>query len=300
MDSQNSLQSMLRQIGQEAEVERLAAAFFDYEIGEQWGYQAEEWFHAASTIKVAVLLAVFGAVEERRFTLRSRLHVRNRFLSAADGRPYRVESARDSNSTVQAAIGKTMTVGELAHHMIATSSNLATNLLLDLVGVEYGRCMLERLHLEGIELRRGVEDERAFEANINNRITANGMIRLFRLIQEGHAFSSEASGRMLEILHRQEFKSGIPAGLPYPIRADARVAHKTGEISTVAHDAGLVFLPERKPYALAILTQSHPENNRARDAVSKISKVIYEHLTGSMSASEASGSGKDERGKRNE
>jgi beta-lactamase class A len=105
---------------------------------------------------------------------------------------------------------------------------------------------------------------------------------------------------MLEILHRQEFKSGIPAGLPYPIRADARVAHKTGEISTVAHDAGLVFLPERKPYALAILTQSHPENNRARDAVSKISKVIYEHLTGSMSASEASGSGKDERGKRNE
>src|SRR3989442_14023778 len=155
MNSQNNLQSMLRQIGQEAEIEKFAAAFFDYEIGEQWGYQAEEWFHAASTIKVAVLLAVFGAVEERRFTLHSRLHVRNRFLSAADGRPYRVESTRDSNSTVQAAIGKTMTIGELAHHMIATSSNLATNLLLDLVGVEYGRCMLERLHVEGIELTRG-------------------------------------------------------------------------------------------------------------------------------------------------
>ena len=56
---------------------------------------------------------------------------------------------------------------------------------------------------------------------------------------------------MLDILHAQEFRSGIPAGLP----DDARVAHKTGEISTVAHDAGIVYLTDREPYVVVILTR---------------------------------------------
>src|SRR5690606_20625023 len=148
---------------------------------------------------------------------------------------------RDANAEVHAYIGKTMRLSELAYHMIVTSSNLATNLLLDAVGLERVRRTLEELGVKGVELRRGVEDERAFEEGISNRVTAEGLVQVLRLIEEKQALSTAACERMLEILHQQEFRGGIPAGLP----EDARVANKTGEISTVAHDAGLVYLPER-------------------------------------------------------
>ena len=144
----------------------------------------DRWFHAASTIKVAILVALAAAVGEHRFELYSRLAVRNRFLSAADGSPYRISSGRDANSDVHKHLGRTMRLEELALHMIATSSNLATNLLLDLVGVEYARGLLGTLGVDGLDLRRGVEDERAFEAGISNRATARGLVQLFRAIQD--------------------------------------------------------------------------------------------------------------------
>src|SRR5204862_3596192 len=130
-------------------------------------------FHGASTIKVAILLAVYGEIDRGRLAPQSRLHVRNRFLSAYDGSPFRVLADRDADSEVHAAIGKTMRISELALHMIATSSNLATNLLLELVGLETVQGSLDALGVDGIDIRRGVEDERAFEQGINNRVTAD-------------------------------------------------------------------------------------------------------------------------------
>ena len=94
---------------------------------------------------------------------------------------------------------------------------------------------------------------------------------------------------MLDILHQQQFNSGVPEGLPAEVRAEARVAHKTGEISTVAHDGGLVWLPNRKPYAVVILTESNREANGQQETVAKISKVIYSHLI-ETSSSEDNGS----------
>ena len=105
---------MILEAARQVEIERLGVAFFDYEYPQQWEYQADDWFHAASTIKVVVLLAVFAAMEEGRFRLDSRLHVRNRFLSVFSDEPYRIDPARDSCAEVHAAIGKTMRIGELA------------------------------------------------------------------------------------------------------------------------------------------------------------------------------------------
>jgi beta-lactamase class A len=187
-----------------------------------------------------------------------------------------VLSERDADSEVQAAIGKTMRISELAHHMIVRSSNLATNLLLDLLGLGLVQAVLDEYSLSGIDLRRGVEDELAFQRGINNRVTAEGLVQLLRLIAEERAFSPALSRGMLEILHDQEFRSGIPAGLP----ADARVAHKTGEISTIAHDAGIVYLPKRKPYVVAILTEWEPETTGRSPTIAAASYMIHEHLTG--------------------
>jgi beta-lactamase class A len=193
-----------------------------------------------------------------------------------DQRPFRVAVSREADAGVHVALGRTLTVHELAEHMIVTSSNLATNLLLDLVGIEAARESLARLHLGGIDLLRGVEDEVAWEAGLNNRVTAAGLCDAMRLIAEGKAISPEASQAMLDILHQQRFRSGIPAGLP----EDARVAHKTGEISTVAHDAGIVYLGDRDAYVVVILTEWAPEASGRQETIARISRAVYEYTTG--------------------
>jgi beta-lactamase class A len=274
-----NLHNEIARIGREAGAKSVAAAFYDYDTETLWSFRGDRWFHAASTIKVAVLLGVFDAVERGRFSLDARVHVRNRFLSVVDGEPYRIATADDANSAVHDAIGKTMRVKELALHMIATSSNLATNLLLDLVGIDVARKAVADLAVSGVDLRRGVEDQKAYEADVNNRVTANGLLSLFRAIEEGRAVSPDASRRMLDVLHQQEFKRGIPAGIPSVSRPSARVAHKTGEIGTIAHDAGVVYLPKRRPYAVVVLTEWAPEAGGRQECVAAISRAVYEHVT---------------------
>ena len=271
-----TLRDTVLKIGEEARASAVAVAAYDFEHHTTWSLNSARWFHAASTIKLPVLLAVYDAIEQGRFDAHSRVHVRNRFLSLAGGRPFRVGKEVDANAEVHAAIGRMLTVQELAEHMIVTSSNLATNLLLDLVGVEAARASLARLHLGGIDLQRGVDDEAAWEAGLNNRVTAAGLCDALRLIEEGKAISAEASRAMLDILHQQRFRSGIPAGLP----EDARVAHKTGEISTVAHDAGIVYLGERDAYVVAILTEWAPEVEGRQETIARISRAVYGYMTG--------------------
>lgn len=271
-----TLRDTVLRIGEESRASAIAVAAYDFEHHTTWSLNAARWFHAASTIKVPVLLSVYDGIEQHRFEPYSRVHIRNRFLGVVDGRPYRVASEREANAEVHAALGRMLTVHELARHMIVTSSNLATNVLLDLVGLQAARASIARLHLGGIDLQRGVEDEAAWEAGLNNRVTAAGLCDAMRLIEEGNAISTEASQAMLDILHQQRFRSGIPAGLP----DDARVAHKTGEISTVAHDAGIVYLNGRDAYVVVILTEWAPEANGRQETIARISRAVYEFMTG--------------------
>lgn len=262
----------------------LAVAVRDYADGRIYERDGQRPFHAASTIKIAVLVGVFAAAAAGRFSLDARLHVRNRFRSALDGRPFRVRPDRDADATVYAALGKTLRVRELLEPMIATSSNLATNLLVDLVGVDALRATLAQLGIDGVDLRRGVEDEAAYEAGIHNRVTARGLRTLLEAIVEERAVSPDASRAMLEILFTQRFNRGIPAGLP----EEARVAHKTGEISTVAHDAGVVFLPERPPYVLVVLSEWDPEAEGRQALLAAVSRLVYDALGRSADAERTS------------
>jgi beta-lactamase class A len=277
-EDEDPLRVKLRAIADNNGARNVAVAYHDYETRTAWSYRGDEWFHAASTIKVPVLVGVFGAIRTSDLALNARVHVRNRFISVVDQSSFRVGSGRDANSEVHQHIGKTMKVHELAHHMITTSSNLATNLLIEVVGIDRIRETLKELNLDdGVEFHRGVEDERSFEEGINNRCTADGMLRVLRAIEERRAFSADASDIMLEILHAQEFRRGIPAGLP----DEARVANKTGEISTVAHDAGIVYLPRRKPYALVVLSEwDAQKTSRRSETIASISRAVYQHLTG--------------------
>jgi beta-lactamase class A len=273
--SRSDLEETIRGIVEAANIERASVAFYDYQKREEFSWGHEDFFHAASTIKVAVLLAVFKACEEKKLRMDDALHVRNRFLSMGDGMPYRLQRNRDADAEVHDRIGRTMHIEQLAHLMITVSSNLATNLLLDFVGLEYAKNVIKEAGLEGIRLMRGVEDNAAHEMRINNEVTAMGLVRLFRLILDGKFISAASRNQMLEILGDQQFNSMIPAKLP----EGTRVAHKTGEVSTVCHDAGLVFPAGREPYALAILTEVSPETTGRHALVAEISEAVFRHLS---------------------
>ena len=257
----------------------VGVSVYDYVSGFSWSHAGDRWFHAASTIKLAILIALFDGVERGRFSLEGRVHVRNRFLSAADGLPFRVDATRDADAEVHASIGRTMRVAELARHMIVTSSNLATNLLLDLITLDEARAALTRRGIAGIDVRRAVEDERAYEAGCSNLATPNGLVAALRAIHDGRDFSESSVRQMIDTLCDQAFTGGILPGLPESIRGAARVAHKTGDISIVSHDAGLVYLPGRPPYAVALLAESQGDAASRTVALTALSTAVFEAVS---------------------
>ena len=271
------LRSAVDTVCREEGASTIAVAFYDFETETGWSHLADRWFHAASTIKLAVLVALHDAAASGRLSLDARLHVRNRFVSRADGESYRIDPARDADGAVHAQIGRSMRLRELARHMIVRSSNLATNLLLDLVGPREAQETLERLGIPGIRLLRGVEDRRAWEAGINNEVTAHGLLELLRTIYRGEGLAQDSAGEMLDVLFAQELDCGIRAGLPASLRGQAQVASKTGDISDHTHDAGLVYLPDRKPYALVVLTAwAQAATTSRQGTVARVSRLVYD------------------------
>jgi len=252
-----------------------AVAVHDYETGFRFAINGDRRFHAASTMKVAVLLAIGRAVDEGLIRLDDTLHVRNRCLSAVDQTPFRIDAESDGYPQLHRLVGRTAKISDLTEWMIVSSSNLATNLLLDHLTVEYASKVLRDAGVSGVDLRRGVDDTKAHEKNLNNETTAQGLLDLFAVLR-GDFLSKASRDLAINILLQQRFNSMIPAPLP----AHASVAHKTGEISTACHDAGIVYLPEREPYILVVLTEVAAERNGRREAIAKISGTIFQTLTG--------------------
>jgi len=278
--SENSLYLSIQAVKRKHTLERLGIALYDSETRMQWSYNGEAFFHAASTMKLAVLVGVFRQVFRKELELAAPVHVRNRFTSLIEDETFSLDLDRPASPDVAAQLGKTMSVKDLAYQMITTSSNLATNLLIDVVTIGVIQEALDELQVPGIEVLRGVDDEKAFAAGKNNMVTADGLLKLLRLISDGRVYSPETTAELLEILLDQRHKSGIPAGLP----GGAQVAHKTGNISTVHHDAGIVYIGKRRPYAAVILTQSAAGVGSSA-AVAEVSRQIYSALA-SLSQSE--------------
>jgi beta-lactamase class A len=274
VDVSSTLKEELERLAAERKARAIAVALHDIESGLRFSLQGDRWFHAASTIKVAVLLAVFHAADEGRLRLDDSLHVRNRFIGVADGSPFHLNRDSDAMPELHKRIGRVAKISELAEGMIVASSNLATNLLLDYLTVEYARNVLREAQADGVELRRGVEDHAAHNKGINNQVTANGLLRLLSALR-GDFLSGKSKEQAIHILLEQRFDSMIPAGLP----AHAVVAHKTGEISTACHDMGIVYLPEREPYLAVILTEFDSDRDGRRETVAAISEAIYRSVT---------------------
>jgi beta-lactamase class A len=226
--------------------------------------------HAASLMKVAVMVEVFRGVDAGTFALADEIPVVNRFASIIDGSAYSVASEDDSDPWVHTRVGKTASIDDLVERMIVRSSNLATNILMEAVGAANVMKTVRELGLESTEIRRGVEDTKAFRAGVNNTTTAGDMARLLYAIYSYKAASRLSCDRMLGILGRQEFRDGIPRGCA----PGALVANKTGSITKHAHDAAVVFPSNAPPYILVVMTRGFASAADAETAIARLASAV--------------------------
>lgn len=236
----------------------------------EWSYHADDSFHAASTMKAPVMIELFRQVKEGKLRLDDPVVIHNEFRSIVDGSPYKLDPADDSEADLYKAEGQTRTLGQLCELMITASSNLATNLVIEKLGVQNIRATVHALGADGMKVLRGVEDDKAFEKGLNNTTTAQALATLMTAIAEGKAVDAEASRQMVEILERQHFNEGIPAGLP----PGTRVAHKTGEITKIHHDAAIVYAP--RPFVLVILVRGLAEEKDSSALMADITRTLYQ------------------------
>lgn len=236
---------------------------------------ADTVFHAASTMKLPVLIEYFRAVEDGRLRHAQDLLLINEFKSIVDGSPYGLTAGGDSDSSLYARIGSRVSVHDLAERMITRSSNLATNVLIELLGAPRIDSTAAALGAEPMRVLRGVEDGKAFQQGLNNTTSARDLAALLMAIETGRAASAASCREMVEILARQEHNGEIPAGLP----PGTRVAHKTGWITGVLHDAAIVYPPGQRPYVLVVLTRGIPERSVARQLIADLSRMAFEFLT---------------------
>jgi len=261
-----------------AAIERLIAASgaevgvawrpLDAKPGEEILINADVRFHAASTMKVPVMIELFRRVEAGQLKLDDTVLVTNQFTSIHDGTPYTLSATEDSDGEIYKAMGSQLSYRRLVEAAITVSSNLATNILIEHLGAKNVQATVDRMNASGMQVLRGVEDQKAFDAGKNNTTDARALLTLFEAIAKGQAASAVASASMIEILKRQQFDTGIPAGLP----AGTVVAHKTGSITRIRHDAGIVY--GARPYVLVVLVRGIQDSKVSDALIADISRAI--------------------------
>jgi beta-lactamase class A len=262
-----AIQESMRKSGTDVDV---GVAFRTLDGKAEWFFRADETFHAASTMKIPVLIELFHQERQGKLKLDDPLTVKNEFHSLADGSVYTLDPADDSEADLYKVAGQTRTLRQLCELMITVSSNLATNLLIEKLGVENIQATVHLLHADGMKVLRGVEDNKAFAKGLNNTTTARGLQQLLEAMARGKAVDQESSRQMIEILERQKFNEGIPAGLP----PGTRVAHKTGEITKIHHDAAIVFAP--RPFVLVILVRGIADTKVSAAMMADITRQLYQ------------------------
>jgi beta-lactamase class A len=231
-------------------------------------------FHAASTMKIPVMIELFAEARDGKLRMDDSLPVKNDFHSIIDGSMYQLNATDDSDADIYKLIGSTLTLRQLCEAMITRSSNLAANLLIERLGVANIQKRILLFHADGMVILRGVEDSKAFQAGKNNTTTARALQILLEAIAENKAGDAESCRQMTEILKRQTFNEAIPAGLP----PGTVVAHKTGEITGIHHDAAIVMAA--RPFVLVILVKGIEDRDKSSALMAAITKAIYAGVQG--------------------
>lgn len=251
-----------------------AMAFKNLNTGEEILINEKENFHAASTMKTPVMIELYKQASQGKFKLTDSIDVIDQFYSIVDSSLYKMDIGEDSEEKLYDQIGKKLPIAELNYEMITKSSNLATNILIDLVDAKNVTQSMRDLGAPNIEVLRGVEDIKAFENGLSNSTTAYDLMKIYEKIGKGEVVSKDACNEMIDVLKDQYFNDIIPVHLP----DDVTVAHKTGSITGVHHDSGLVFLPDGRKYVLILLSKELEDFEEGTNFLSDISKRVYDFM----------------------
>lgn len=272
----------------------VAVAYLDIATGARVLRRETEQFHAASTMKVPVMIAAWESIDAGQLSLDQQVPIRNDFRSIVDGTRYHLAPADDADPDLYAAAGSTRPLSELIRRMIVRSSNLATNVLVDLLTPSRITEDMRQMGAYDIHVLRGVEDEKAFQAGFVNEVTAADLMLVLSTVAKAAtntdnppaafdaasstepvanpAISRRAATAMIDILKAQEFNDKIPAGLP----PGTPVAHKTGDITFIHHDAAIVYPPGESPYVLVVLTQGFTKEEEANRFIADLSRIVWQ------------------------
>ncbi len=270
----SGMERLEKEIRQEFKEEpgTFALAFKNLTSGEELLINARDSFHAASTMKTPVLIELYKQAEQGKFSLSDSILVKNSFYSIVDSSAYSLHIDDDSESELYDQVGQKRTIADLAYDMIIVSSNLATNLLIDLVDARKVTQTMRELGAPDIQVLRGVEDIKAYEKGLSNSTTAYDLMVIYEKLASGEAVNEQASEEMIDILFDQKFNEIIPALLP----EEVRVAHKTGVITGVHHDSGIVFLPDGRKYVLVLLSKELGDFESGTERMAKVSRMVYD------------------------
>ncbi|HSK19575.1 MAG TPA: serine hydrolase [Longimicrobiales bacterium] len=249
-------------------------AVIDIETGRTGGVNERVVMHAASTMKVPVLLELYRRAAEGRLQLDETMTVTATFRSIADTSHYTLSSEDDSEHTLYDRIGERVSFRELARLMTVRSSNLATNILIDTLVATTIQETTNRVGAHGMRVLRGVEDTPAFNAGMNNNTTALGLARVLASIARCDVLPRAQCDEVIDVLAAQEFNEMIPAGLP----PGTRVAHKTGSITGIQHDGAIIMPDGSAPYVLVVLSRGGADTTAVRNVAADIARLSWQML----------------------
>jgi len=273
--SDSSLRSQVEARIARAPARAVGVYYRDLATGDSLTVGSAVRFHAASTMKIPVMIQLFRDRDAGRLSLDDSITITNTFRSIVDSSPYLLDVTDDSDSSLYKRVGQRASIRELIELMETVSSNLATNLLITRVDAKRANATAHALGADSILVLRGVEDGKAYRAGLNNTTTARDLAMLLAAISNGTAASAASCREMLAILAKQQFNEGIPAALP----PGTRVYHKTGWIGQVVyHDAALVepVGGRGRRYVLVVLTGGIQKDEDSHALVRDVSRLVFD------------------------
>ena len=247
--------------------------YYEDPTGKSFTYNPDEIFHAASTMKIPVMMAVFHQVEQGTLKLDQPVTVKNEFISIEDGSKFSLTVEEDSDQEIYKQLGETMTLRALVERMINQSSNLATNIVIEMAQAKKIMELMSQIGAKDMSVLRGVEDLKAYEAGKNNTTSARALGTCLKAILDPKIFSENSRKEMLDILLSQHFAQ-IAEGIGAKEKG-LRVASKNGWITEIHHDAAIVQDSKGNSTILVIMTRGVKEEPQGEKLVVTLASDLW-------------------------
>ena len=242
----------------------------DLQTKEKWTYNEQEQFPAASIIKLPIMVAAFQAAEDKIIRLSDTYQLLQDDLVGGSGVLQHMTP------------GTNMTINDLITLMIIQSDNTATNILIDLLNINYIQETMRRM-----EMNQSACYNKLMIVPVNrigtNHLTARDVSHLLKQLAQGALVSEHACEQMIEIMKKQQIKDGFRGKLPSPQETNIvgaipkwQLANKTGNITKVRHDVGIFYVGNRQLIATAL--SKNMNDFTAKTYLMEVGESIYQYL----------------------